>query len=139
APLGRLYDMARSALIWTAAGRPTPQADAAIASLAAAPTRGLRARDYDAEPLRAQAAALTAGAVGAAPSSNDALARSALVDDAAHGMPVAVGKTTLARFDVWLSLSVMRFMQHLHRGRANPRSLGFALPADTVPFDLAAE
>jgi murein L,D-transpeptidase YcbB/YkuD len=139
APLGRLYDMARAAPIWTSSGHPTPQADAAIASLAAAATHGLRARDYDAEPLRARAAALAAGAVGAAPSPNDALARSALVDDAARGTPAAVSQATVARFDVWLSLSVMRFMQHLHRGRANPRSLGFALPADTVPFDLAAE
>ncbi|MBX6330301.1 MAG: L,D-transpeptidase family protein [Gemmatimonadaceae bacterium] len=140
APLGRLYDMARAAPIWTSNGRPTPRADAAIASLAAAASHGLRARDYDAEPLRARAAARAAGAVGAAaPRASEAPARRELVGDVPRGAPVAVDQAAVARFDVWLSLSVMRFMQHLHRGRANPRSLGFALPADTVPFDLAAQ
>jgi murein L,D-transpeptidase YcbB/YkuD len=113
APLAHLYGEARWQLIWTAADRPTEQADAVIANMAAAATRGLRARDYDAEALRTRAALIADGSL--------------------------VRSEDLASFDVWLSLSVMRFISHLHHGRAYPFTVLFAPPGDATQLDDARQ
>lgn len=106
--LRRLYgDDARP--LWTAAGRPTPQASATIAVLHDAATRGLDPRDYDADGLVAAARALEGA-------------------DSAR----------LARFDVALSRSVVRLLGDLHEGRADPRALRFDLPDYHRGLDLAA-
>jgi L,D-transpeptidase-like protein len=46
----RLYDAVGSTPIWARDGKPTPQAEEAIAALSAAATRGLRATDYAPHP-----------------------------------------------------------------------------------------
>ncbi len=86
---------------WTdAAGRPTRQAQEALATLADAASDGLDARDYRAAELAAAAAAL----------------QSAPTPDAARA------------FDFALDGALQRFLRELHAGRLDARSVGFRVP-----------
>ena len=109
----RVYIDSTTRGLWVAGARLTPQAEALLAELAAAQKRGLRPSDYDAEPLARTATILRAG-----------------TPDATRG-------AALLRIDAWLTLSAMRFMDHAHRGRADPRALGFAFPSAHGPHDHA--
>lgn len=96
---------------WTdAAGRPTPQALAAIGVLRDARSRGLRPEDYDAAALATRADALVSG---------DAPDARAAFDDA-------------------LTRSVVRLLTHLHEGRVTPEALGFHLPDAHRDIDFVA-
>lgn len=92
---------------WVANGRPTPQALAVIALLDAADAKGVNAVDYDATRWPERIAAL--------PRAN----------------PDGV-----ARFDLALSASVMRYISDLHIGRINPRNLRFELDIETKKYYL---
>ncbi len=97
-------------LLWLRDGVPTAAARAALAELAQAATRGLRAEDYAALPLQQRADALAA-------------LRS---DPAAQ-----------ATFDRDLSQAVVRFVNHLQRGRVRPQDAGYALPLAREVVDPA--
>src|SRR5438067_406803 len=92
---------------WVANGKPTPQALGVIALLDAADAKGINAVDYDATRWPARIAALPrAGADG------------------------------VARFDLALSASLMRYISDLHIGRINPRNLRFELDIETKKYYL---
>ncbi len=97
---------------WFDGARPTSQARQAVELLSAAAGHGLEPQDYDAD-------ALSRSVVGAA--QGDALPPSAI-----------------ARVEQALTVSVERYLTHLHRGRVDPRRIYrefAAAPPDT--FDAA--
>ena len=110
--LGRLYDSSDTRPLWTTDGRPTPQAQQVLALIRAIANRGLDASDYDADALSSWMRSL------------------ALRD------PVDVGER--ARFDVALSVAVMRLIGHVHAGLVDPVQLGLHLPRVHSRTDLAA-
>jgi murein L,D-transpeptidase YcbB/YkuD len=91
-------------------GRPTEDAEKALARLGRAAEDGLADGDYRAAELTREAVAL-----------NQARDLSA-VDAAA--------------FDVRLTENVLKFFRHLHLGRVNPRDLGFHLDHGMEPHDF---
>ena len=109
----RVYADSTARGIWVAGAKFTRQADALLAELVAAQARGLRPSDYDAESLARAATILRSGAPGATQGAE------------------------LLRIDARLTLSAMRLMDHAHRGRADPRSLGFAFPRAHGQHDYA--
>ena len=111
----RLYGDSTAELLWTRGGYPTTQAHAVVADLIAAEERGLRPDDYDAAPLVEWV---------------ERLGSTAREDGA--------DVTELLEHDAWLSLSLMRFLDHIHRGRVSPRAFGFALPAKSAAMDFAS-
>jgi L,D-transpeptidase YcbB len=109
--LRRLYQAEPGTLLWSVEGRPTSQAAAIVAILENAHDRGLRPGDYDAATRRSELTALTLH----------------------PGAPVEARS-----FDVSLSRSVLRLLEHLHMGRVDPRKLGFDIPESHADLDLAA-
>jgi len=108
--LKRLYEPHSYAPLWLENGRPTKQARDAIDALREADTKGLDPRDYDAESLDSQWRALSAGQA----STGD-----------------------LARFDVALSVGLVRNISDLHIGKVNPKNLAFGFDIDPKKYDLA--
>jgi RNA polymerase-binding protein DksA len=96
--LERVYGAPVEVFWWTPAG-PKPSAGNAISVLRAAETEGLAAEDYDVGYLDRAAGRLAAGP--------------------------AASPAEVAAFDVALSLSMIRFLGDVHRGRVDPRHLGF--------------
>lgn len=84
-----------------ASGRPTASARDALQLLADAPADGLVAQDYQARELALQAAALSGASEADAPSAQ--------------------------AFERELAAAMQRFLHDLHRGRVDPRSLGFRI------------
>lgn len=111
AALLRLYADSAPGPLWFSGTRLTAQAQAVLGELRIAETRGLRASDHDVEYV----------------------ARRVEPDST-----VPIAPDSLLRLDAALSLSVMRFIDHVHRGRIDPRSLGFALDQEHSRHDLAA-
>lgn len=109
----RLYGDSSAQPLWLSGSQLTPQAEALLGELAAAEARGLRASDYDVEFLARRVAT---GGMGFRDSSRE---------------------EGFLRFDAAMSLSAMRFIDHAHRGRVDPRSLGFALVVPHLRHDLA--
>jgi murein L,D-transpeptidase YcbB/YkuD len=99
------------ALAWTRENQPTPQALAIIHMLQDATGKGLRPEDYDG-PLWA-----------------DRIER--LVPPAPSPSP-----SDLARFDLALTVSVMRYVSALHSGRINPRQLKLGLTVEHKNYRL---
>ena len=91
-----------------AAGRPTSQAKAALAVFEAAGDHGLDAQAYGADRLRS------------------------ILDGEGDGTAAQ------ERFDLAMTVATMRYAQHLHGGRVNPRRLGFEFDAAPNRLDLAA-
>lgn len=106
-----LYEPREYQPLWLDGGRPNAQARDAIAVLQHADAKGLDARDYDAALLDQQAQQLAARG-----------------DYAAED---------LARFDVALSVAVLRHISDLHIGRVNPKNLHFGFDIDPKKYDLA--
>jgi murein L,D-transpeptidase YcbB/YkuD len=107
----RLYAAHAYAALWVdAAGRPSAVGRDARALLDGAAADGLDPEDYDAATLARLAAHLEAAQLPA-------------LDD-------------IVAFDVGMSLGVLRFFRHVHRGRVDPRTIGFQLnvPADDHDF-----
>jgi len=96
---------------WFTAGRALPEAAVALDELAAAPAHGLIAADYDVDGLRREAEAIAGDH------------RSA---------------QRLARADVALSLTLLRYVSELHGGRVPPRTAGFFLASGNSEFDPGA-
>ena len=106
------YAPGQLAPLWVRDGRPTTQADEVIASLAAADAKGLDPADYDAAQLAAAATQLRA---------------------AEHPGADAVG-----RFDVALTVSLLRFTSDASIGRIDPHALGYGLQLEPKTIDLPA-
>jgi murein L,D-transpeptidase YcbB/YkuD len=104
--------MAPTPPTWLAEGRVTPMAEEALALLADAASHGLNSADYGLAPLQTALAA----------------ARSA------PGAPAQA-----AAFEVALSAAFQRYLQHLHGGRVDPRTVHHLFqPPQRDPFDVAA-
>jgi len=91
---------------WTRDAKPTPQALAVIALFKAADVKGINAVDYDAPRWDERLRALNSSA------------------------------ESLARFDLALSASVMRYISDLHIGRINPHNLRFELDIESKKYYL---
>ena len=89
--MARLYQSFGDRLIWLDHGRLSPQGRDAVDQLVAASTQGLRPLEYDAPTL-------------------DSLARSRAL--------VSASDEERARFDLLLSLALIRYLDDLHSGRA---------------------
>jgi murein L,D-transpeptidase YcbB/YkuD len=109
--LKRLYEPRGYAALWLDGSRPTKQAREAIDALRDAGTKGLDPRDYDAELLDSQWRTLSAG---------------------------QASSDELARFDVALSVGLVRNISDLHIGKVNPKNLAFGFDIDPKKYDLAA-
>jgi murein L,D-transpeptidase YcbB/YkuD len=96
-------------LAWTSNSAPTPQARALIQALQSAEEKGLEPEDYDASRWK------------------DRLARFA----SANSIP----SEELARFDLALTVSALRYVSHVHHGRLNPADFQSGLKR--MPFDAA--
>lgn len=111
-----IYPTGAETPLWLGADLlPTATATAALTILNDAAAEGLDPAAYAAADLTAKAAMLAAGA--SIPSES-------------------------AAFDVSLSLSMMRYLRQFHRGRVNPREIGFlvSLPEDEHDYaDLVRE
>jgi murein L,D-transpeptidase YcbB/YkuD len=98
---------------WFAGGRPAPPAQQAVALLAGAASHGLDPADYNAEPLQQALAA------------------------AAQGEPPTAAAA--AQLEQALDAAFLRFLQHLHGGRVDPRRVHQRYqPPQRDPFDAAA-
>jgi len=111
-PLETLYQASGYAPLWTRNGKPTAQAQKAIANLATADDKGLVSADYDAELLHKWQADVSAAP---APEARE-----------------------LAAFDAALSLSLMRYASNLYMGRVNPKHVNFSLDIEPKKLDLPA-
>lgn len=105
------YSSFDDALPWLQGSRPTPQAHAIIAILKDAERRGLEPEDYDGPRWDGRVAVLEQSNP---PSESD-----------------------LIRFDVAVTVSVMRYISDLHIGRVNPRLFHFELDLDHKAIDLS--
>jgi L,D-transpeptidase YcbB len=105
----KFYEPTGYALAWIQNGRPTPQAQAMIAVLGEATGKGLDPGDYDALLWPARIDKL----------------RSASTSD-------------LARFDLAMTVSVMRYLSDLHLGRVNPRYFHFDFDVEHNQYDLSS-
>jgi L,D-transpeptidase YcbB len=105
----RQFYGAAFALAWTRNGAPTPQALALIQSLQRSEEKGLEAEDYDAAQWEARLERLSSSTPPA-------------LED-------------LARFDLALTVSALRYVSHLRHGRLAPPE--FQAGLKTSPFDAA--
>ena len=106
------YQQAGCSLAWTVNARPTPQALSLISILQDAARKGLRPEDYDGLLWGGRLAALFSPASQPSPAD-------------------------LERFDLALTVSVMRYASDLHEGRVNPRHVRFHLNEATQEHNLA--
>lgn len=110
-PLTDLYSAAGWRPIWSADGRPTAAARAAIDVLSNAPERGLHPEDYDAPTLARRFAELSAGGPFSA--------------------------RDVAWFDAALSIGIFRHVSDVHIGRVNPVHLSIGINVERKKLDLA--
>jgi murein L,D-transpeptidase YcbB/YkuD len=106
-----LYAAAYWRPMWSADGRPTAAAQAAIDVLRTAGERGLRPDDYDAATLARRSGELAAGG---SPSARD-----------------------VAWFDAALSVGILRHVSDVHLGRVNPVHLSIGINVERKKLDLA--
>jgi murein L,D-transpeptidase YcbB/YkuD len=105
--LAQIYPASSESPIWVdSTGHPTRSAQEALSAFVDAAAEGLDPADYRAQELRARRTNL------------DAVSRP--------------DPREVAVFDVEVSLSIMRYLRHFHRGRVNPRDLGLLM---TLPVD----
>lgn len=104
------YEPSAYALAWIQGGEPTPQARSVIESLQRADSKGLHAEDYDGSRWPERLARIRPNA-----SASDE-----------------------ARFDVALTVCVMRYVSDLRIGRVNPRHFKFNLNVGSKKYDLAS-
>jgi L,D-transpeptidase YcbB len=110
--VAKFYASYGNALAWVQGMRPTSQAQAVIALLQKADQKGLSADDYDGQRWSERLAKLSPAAPN--PMELDAL-----------------------RFDVALTVSVMRYISDLRVGKVNPRRLDFNLEIEHKKLNLA--
>jgi murein L,D-transpeptidase YcbB/YkuD len=109
--LQRVYDSYGYSLPWVRGMEPTAQARQVIALLLQADQKGLSAEDYDGPRWGYRLAKLKPAA--APPSEADAV-----------------------RFDVALTVCVMRYVSDVHIGKVNPKHFGFGFDVDAKKYDL---
>jgi L,D-transpeptidase YcbB len=109
--LQKFYDSYGYSLPWVSGMAPTSQAREVIAVLLKAETRGLSSDDYDGSRWTARLAKLKP--VVPEPSEADAM-----------------------RFDVALTVSLMRYISDLHIGKVNPKHFSFGLDIEAKKYDL---
>jgi murein L,D-transpeptidase YcbB/YkuD len=109
--LRKFYGFSNDSLWWVKGVEPTPQARQAIALLQQAGQKGLSADDYD------------------GPRWNDRLTSL----KSASGQPAS---QAAVKFDLALTISVMRYISDLHIGRVNPKRLAFELDDESKKYDL---
>lgn len=107
----KFYESYGYSLPWVRDMQPTPQALEIIAVLLQAEQKGLSSEDYDGPRWSARTSKLKPTAER--PSEADA-----------------------ARFDLALTVSVMRYISDLHIGKVNPRHFDFDLDIETKKYDL---
>jgi murein L,D-transpeptidase YcbB/YkuD len=107
----KFYESYGYALPWMKGMEPTPEAQQVIAVLLQADQKGLSAEDYDGPRWRDRLAKLKP--VTDRPSESDA-----------------------ARFDLALTVSVMRYISDLHIGKVNPKHFDFGLDVEEKKYDL---
>jgi murein L,D-transpeptidase YcbB/YkuD len=106
--LRNFYGPIGYAMVWSKGGRVTGQARIVINLFEAADLKGINSVDYDGSRWRDRLAAL-----GKAPTETD-----------------------LARFDLAVSTSLMRYISDLHIGRINPRNVRFDLDIESKKYYL---
>jgi len=109
--LQKFYDFNGGSLWWVKGMEPTPQARQLIALLVQAGQKGLSADDYD------------------GPRWSDRLSRL----KPATSEPA---EQDAVKFDLALTVSVMRYISDLHIGRVNPKRLAFELDDESKKYDL---
>jgi murein L,D-transpeptidase YcbB/YkuD len=107
----KFYESYAYSLPWVRGMEPTPQAQQVIAVLLQAEQKGLSAEDYDGPRWGGRLAKLKTGVTQ--PSEADA-----------------------ARFDLALTVSVMRYISDLHIGKVNPKHFDFGLNIESKKYDL---
>jgi L,D-transpeptidase YcbB len=107
----KFYESYGYSLPWVRGMTPTPQAQQAIAVLLKAEHKGLSPEDYDGSRWNERLAKLKPTA--AQPSEADAV-----------------------RFDVALTVCVMRYASDLHIGKVNPKHFEFGLDVEDRKYDL---
>jgi murein L,D-transpeptidase YcbB/YkuD len=103
------YEPTGYALAWIQNGRPTPQAQAMITAFGEAMGKGLDPADYD--------SSLWAARIDNLPSAST---------------------SDVARFDLAMTVSVMRYLSDLHLGRVNPRYFHFGFDVEHNQYDLSS-
>ncbi len=107
----KFYDSYGYSLPWVREMQPTPQAQQVLALLLQADQKGLSADDYDGPRWSDRLAKLKPAANQ--PSEGDAL-----------------------RFDLALTVCVMRYISDLHIGKVNPKHFDFGLDVESKKYDL---
>jgi murein L,D-transpeptidase YcbB/YkuD len=108
--LQKFYDSYGYALPWVRGMEPSPQAQQIIALIQQAEEKGLNPDDYDA-PSASQDARVQPSAAN--PTEADAM-----------------------KFDVALTVCLMRYISDLHIGKVNPKHFDFDLNVETKKYDL---
>jgi murein L,D-transpeptidase YcbB/YkuD len=107
----KFYESYGYSLPWVRGMEPTLEAQQVIAVLLQAEQKGLSAEDYDGPRWGGRLAKLKTGVTQ--PSEADA-----------------------ARFDLALTVSVMRYISDLHIGKVNPKHFDFGLDIESKKYDL---
>ena len=108
----KFYELERAALWWVKDLEPTPQARQIIALLLQADQKGLNPEDYDGSLWSQRLADLK-------PATRN--------PDEANAV----------KFDLALTVGVMRYISDLHIGKVNPKHLDFAFDQESKKYDLA--
>ena len=109
--LQKFYDSYGYALPWVRGMQPSPQAQQIIALIQQAEEKGLAPDDYDAPRWSARLALLKPSVAN--PTETDAM-----------------------KFDVALTVCLMRYISDLHIGKVNPKHFDFDLNVETKKYDL---
>jgi murein L,D-transpeptidase YcbB/YkuD len=109
--VAKFYESQRYSLPWITGMQPTTQAQQVISVLLKAEQKGLAAEDYDGPRWGDRLAKLKPAAVQ--PSEADAL-----------------------RFDVALTVCLMRYVSDLHIGKVNPKHFDFGFDIEAKKYDL---
>ena len=104
------YALAGNGLPWVVGRRPSPQAEAIVKVLELASEEGLNPVDYDGPRWNGRLGRIESG---------------------------RALEPELVRFDLALTVSAMRYVSDLHRGRVNPREFHFDLDIDNKKIDLS--
>jgi len=108
----KFYELNGNSLSWVRGMEPTPQAREVIALLLQAEQKGLSADDYDGSKWSDRLNRLK-------PTTRQPIEADAV------------------RFDLALTVCVMRYISDLHVGKVNPRQFAFALDDESKKYDLA--
>ena len=109
--LEALYSPVEWRPVWTADGRPTPDARTVLDLLATADERGLRSEDYDVPELRRRFDVLSGSRL---PEARD-----------------------VAWFDLAMSVGILRHLSDVRIGRVNPKNVAVGINIERKKLDLA--